>query len=255
MIYFKTKKNIELFETTSEESKLISVLEIGSILKGEKIVKRNGKEWLKYKHESTSGYILNHHDTISISKKVKLKDISISGFNFEIIDHNQLNIKLYLTRIFNSKEPVQDGFNRYTIKRVSSDLDTKNVEECFEYDLSKVKVSTFTIHEDEYFYLFPLNDSNLSGYQEVLTMNGKYGYVLSNTSTKTLEDKTFKFLVTIFSIFFSTIIFIWFYSKGFIAIGWIYYLIGIIAATVCAVIVTMIIFLMKRIGVDILKRF
>lgn len=72
MIYFKTKKNIELFETTSEESKLISVLEIGSILKGEKIVKRNGKEWLKYKHESTSGYILNHHDTISISKKVKL---------------------------------------------------------------------------------------------------------------------------------------------------------------------------------------
>lgn len=86
-------------------------------------------------------------------------------------------------------------------------------------------------------------------------MNGKYGYVLSNSSTKTLEDKTFKFLVTIFSIFFSTIIFIWFYSKGFIAIGWIYYLIGIIAATVCGVIVTMIIFLMKRIGVDILKRF
>lgn len=254
-MYFKTKKSIDVLDTTSQESKIISVLDVAKIFKAEKIVKRNGQEWLKYKDENTSGYILNHPECVSISHKVKLKDISISGFNYQIIDPHQLNFKSYLTKIVNPKEPIHEGFNRFTIKRVSSDFDTKNDEESFDFDPLKISITSFTIYEDDYFYLFPLNDSNLPGYQEVLTINGKNGYVLNNLSVKTTTDKTFKFLVTFFSIVFTIIIFGWFYSKGFIALGWLYYLIGIIAATICAVIVTMIIFLLKRIGVDILKRF
>jgi hypothetical protein len=257
--YIKTLQPVMVYNSHTPDATMVSTIPEGELVPYNREKLRNGIRWIEiYMSDGSLGYVKKNKNEFFICREVKLTDNWVQGFDYTV----QGNVKKTMSDIFSPMQPASglaalSGHQSNNVVEVKRMIDTeKNKSEYLQlsYNASIVTVTTFTMEEKETFYVVYENRLQKNTFMEVDNLYGKKGYLLPKTSCSDLGDEWIGYIGIAIMIITILGIIIAFFAAGWIVIGTILIIPGLILAFVAVFVLQIVMMILKGIAHEIRVR-
>ena len=239
--YIRIINPVSVYEHHSENSPVIRQLPADEIVAFNREKRREGINWMEILPESGGkAYIKKNKQDLFICKYAELNDDEAHGFHYELKEnrpHQLLDIfrPVLVNELTDNLTPLPPDKARVEVKRVEDAEKNKAEYITLEYDPGAVTVIPFTLTKNDRFFITRNDVLTKEPFMETNDFGGRKGLLLGKTGYSEVKDKWMEYLAVAIAIITVAAIIIGFYSAGWLVIGTILIIPGVIVAAVAVI--------------------
>jgi hypothetical protein len=239
--YIRIINPVNVFEQHTENSPVIQQLSPDEIVAYSREKRREGINWMEiFLENGEKAYIKKNKQDIFICKYAELNDDEVTGFHYELKEnkpHHFLEVfkPVLVNELIHDPEPIPADKARVAVKRIADAEKNKMEYLTLEYNPETVTVTPFTLNKNDRFFITGKDLLYKDAFLETNDFGGRKGLLLKNTGYSEVKDKWMEYLAIAIAIITVAAIIIGFYSAGWLVVGTILIIPGIIVAAVAVI--------------------
>lgn len=255
--YIHTLQDVPAYTHHSASAQILQTLPAGIMVPYSREKRREGINWMEiFLTDGSKGYVKKNRDEIFICKYAELDDDEAQGFNYSLNSNSSKPFFELFTPAGNAAHtPPADDHLWIELKRIKDREKNRTEQTTLAYDPNEVTLTPFRLRKKNLFYVTRQDPKFKNPFIEVTDKNFNKGILLSGTSYTETKDK---WLFPIFYIVVAAVTILTFLailSTGWILIGFLLLIPGIIAGAIVAFVVKLVITILAGIFQQIRKRF